>query len=394
MKKLAIILQQNIAITLSQLDQKACSGTIYATLLLAEALTDTYEVTIFHQGHTCSDQDLKFITIEDDESLVKSINSNFDVLIAVGSAGNLFKKYNFKCKRKIFWLHNHENLASYKTLISEKRLDKIVTVCAYQLAASLRSNLFFRTTYIYNPYKLPIIEPVIRDKNGPLKLAFSGALVEEKGIGNVFVIYRKLLNAGFDVELNIFGSSNLYGNEAKCGRISELSYEIEKKYEKYIFDDKQNLVNGLNFHGALGKYELINKLKQCHVFISGLNEVGAAECFSISFLDAQACSVKVLSLNRGGQAESILSKESGKVFNSLDHVYKYISLNYDQLKHTSFELSNEFQALSQDAISKQWIEVIEHDKIQIRKHLWSIFRMLTTITSSFFRRLSTVKVNN
>lgn len=376
---------QNVSLKLSELNDVACSGTIYATLLLAESLCTSYQVVIYHKGESGNDGGIQFCRIDSEDNLVSIVNSNSDVVIAVGEAGQLLKKYQFTCEKKIYWLHNHENLREYRASFKIGRIDKIVTVCAYQLISALRCGLILSSTYVYNPYKMIKVSKTKERCTGVLKIAFVGALVEEKGIGNLFRLYSDLLDSGIKVELNLFGNGNLYGDKNILGKTRALSVDLEKKYNNFIFNSSGQLRYGLKFHGLLSKHEIMRVLPECHVFISGLNESGAAECFSISFLDAQASGVKVLTLNRGGQAESILTTESGKVFDTVEKISSYIKSNINYLKTHSFDVSSEFSQLSLEKIRSEWVNIIEEDNVFWNKIYYSIYRFMSTLLSSLKR---------
>lgn len=390
MSNIVFFLEQSVAILASELNKKACSGTIYSTLLLAKELStnDEYRVYICHKGDDGIRDGIVYLNYSNYDNLnikLKLHNIHIDYFIV---SGNEFKVFDYldqtlNINEKIFWLHNHINLNDVKRMVCEDKISKIVTVSAYQMGWTIKYGLFSKTRYIYNPYMSIDRQLKVKSSNDRLKLCFIGALVPEKGIFNLLRVFNDISNSGIDVSLDIFGSSSLYGDSVTLGTTNALSEKLEKEYSELIFDTDGNIKNGLKFYGAQPKEIIIDNICCCDVFLSGLNETGPAECFSISFLDAQSVGVPVYTLRRGGQAETILSPSSGKVFNNIKELTSTL-INDFKLKDIQVVDNSCLSKVSPLVICDEWKDLFIGKKTTINKKIRSLVLTMSVLTSLLF----------
>lgn len=388
MKKIAFFIEQEVSVICSDLDNTACSGTIYSTLLLANEFSKShsYKVYIFHKGRNEVKDEIEYFSYCNHQDVYSKLkNINLDIFIVSGHDAKIFNDLGleFNIKKRILWLHNHVNLEPVNQLVYKGHITDIVTVCAYQMGWTLKYNLFGRTRFIYNPYRQ--IKNLTYNKHkdsSVLRMCFIGALVPAKGIKNLFVVFNSLRDKGVNVHLDIFGSSGLYGNHEILGKTKALSEKLEKEYSDLIFEKNGELKIGLKFHGAVSKLDIISGISNSDVFLSGLNEVGPAECFSISFLDAQSVGVPVYTLMRGGQPETVMDS-CGKVFNNISSLINQLAFDFKNGKLKK-NPSGCLDFLSPDIISKEWENVFDGTPPSILKRAFSIFTTSRVLLSLLF----------
>ena len=362
--KICFILNESKVVFHDEVDLKPCSGTLSSSLRLISGLSNAHEVLVYHKGESKLVGNVQYKNIMDFKT--EHFNSNdFWRAIFVGSAGCYITKESSVFHSVYYWLHNYERLIDKKKLIKNGVITKIICVSYYQMFTMVKSGVFFKSTCIHNIYN--------RTKKG-IKIAFVGSLTEAKGLHNLIKIWKKISIGGVSAELHIFGSGNMYSDE---GFIPGVTGVVDKNYEgNFINDiyDGKNLDSRVKFYGLKAKSEILPVVASCDYFMSGLNEVGAAECFSIAFLEAQDVGTPVLTLNRGGQKES-LSLENSKAFNNHNEVVSYL-----------INQRNSFNKLSTESIVKEW-ECLFFKKTSSWVYFKSLFRGVSVTLSKTLARL-------
>ncbi|UNH23491.1 glycosyltransferase [Moellerella wisconsensis] len=362
MKKITIILNEEKIVLHNQLHSTSCSGTISSAMNLIIGLKYHYDIDVYHRGNECLIDTISYHNI----STLNDFNQSNSIAIFVGSAGVLINEHSLKFTKSYYWLHNYERLTEKNKLIKEKKLTGIICVSKYQMFTMIKSGVFFKSTYIHNIFNF----------KKSIDIVFSGALKKEKGIHNLFFLWHELKKVKSNVKLHIIGSSAIYNDSVNSTGISKvMDKELENEFIHLITDSNNNIDKRIIFYGLKNKKELLPIISNCDYFISGLNENGPAECFSIAFLEAQNCNIPVLTLSRGGQPESIIISGS-KSFVSTKKLIDYI-LKIDLKK----------KKLSSDYIINEWIELFENkNKVHI-KRIEAIYSGIKILVSKIVSKL-------
>ncbi|UTT85777.1 glycosyltransferase [Vibrio pelagius] len=365
MKDIVFVLNEENIVYHDEFLTKPCSGTLFSALKLISKFNESHKVFVYHRGDAEHKENVIYRNVEE----LNKLDRKDCVAIFVGAAGELIEFNAYKFSKSYYWLHNYERTNSKVKLIKEKKLNGIVCVSAYQMFTMLKSNAFFDSTYINNSF----------DFSNELHIAFSGALKEEKGVHNLIHMWKRLSNKGVNVHLHIFGSGDIYGNKSSDIGITNV---IDKKYESLfiesILDENGAIDKRVKFYGLTEKSKMFPVINKCDYFISGLNESGAAECFSIAFLEAQSVKTPVLTLNRGGQKESLFidgSMSFPNIASLENHIYNNFS---------------ERHRLSIDNIFDEWVNYIYLQDLNITKKR---VKAITSGISVYFDKLkSTCKI--
>ncbi|WP_270669279.1 MULTISPECIES: glycosyltransferase [unclassified Aeromonas] len=331
-------------------EDKPCSGTLSSTLMLINGFKGRYSITVYHQGEARSVDGVEYVNVKN-LSLLSKVDA---IAIFVGSAGSFLEANSVKFRKSYYWLHNFERTNNKKNLIIKKELTGIICVSKYQMFTMLKSGVFFKSTYIHNPFEF----------KKEINIAFAGALKKEKSIDNVIRLWRNLRNNGVLVNLHIFGSGDIYGlKDYIPGKSGVIDARFEVEFIDLMLDQDGNLDSSLIFYGMQDKITMSEVISKCDYFISGLNENGAAECFSMAFLEAQAMNTPILTLIRGGQPESLYHSGS-KAFVSILTLERYLI--------KTIEKRNE---LSLEKIIGEWESYIGNNNkaLQYKKQLLAMF---------------------
>lgn len=321
MNRICFILNENKVIFHDE--DKPCSGTLSATLMLINGFKGRYSITVYHQGEARNVDSVEYVNVKD-LSLLSKLDA---VAIFVGSAGCFLEANSAKFRKSYYWLHNFERTNNKKHLIIKKELTGIICVSKYQMFTMLKSGVFFKSTYIHNPFEF----------EKEVNIVFAGALKKEKSIHNVIRLWRNLRNNGVLVNLHIFGSGDIYGLEDYIpGKSGVIDTRYEAEFIDLMLDRDGKIDSSLIFYGMQDKVTMSKIISQCDYFISGLNESGAAECFSMAFLEAQAMNTPILTLIRGGQPESLYHSGS-KAFVSILTLERYLIKTIEKRNKLSLE---------------------------------------------------------
>ena len=156
-------------------------------------------------------------------------------------------------------------------------------------------------TVIPNSIKLPRLQE--KQINSPLQLTFFGLIGDRKGVFDLLKVFKKLIDNGYQVRLNIGGN----------GEISRLFKELRKfgivdfvKYCGWIEDKEKDLL-----------------LRKTDIFVLP----SYAEGMPMSILEAMSYAIPVVTTNVGGIPELVIDGETGYLSNpgDLDALYEKIS---------------------------------------------------------------------
>lgn len=358
---IVFIINEQTIVHHNELNDQPCSGTLFSALILISQIKNKYTIKVYHNGENAFIDGVQY---ENNSSLSSLCNENA-IAIFVGSANTFIPQYSHNFSLSYYWLHNYERQKDKKELLSSGALTGIICVSKYQLFTMLKSGVFLKSTYINNIFEF----------NDELNLAFIGALKKEKGLHQLIFLWKKLIDSGYNIKLHIIGSGALYDNK---GFTSGLTGIINKNYEDTfisdILDENGNIDNRITFYGLRNKTEIFSIISKCDFLLSGLNEKGAAECFSISSLEAQSVN---LTLIRGGQTETLVNSGS-RAFVSINGLNKFLVRSLEKKRK-----------LSGNVKLKEWDDLIsgKNKKTDIIKKINSIFSGIHVTIAKLLARI-------
>lgn len=332
--KVLFVHEEAVIPDFSILQKSASSGTAYAVSCISHALSKFIEVTVLHYN-VIDDDDIK----------------NNDVIVFITHAIRYIKdNYISKEKKIIFWNHNFVQ----KEIMRDDLITKIVCVSDYHKYWAQTAVLSSKVIRIYNPYvyeKVASCSSPIK-KLDRLRLIFVGTLSKEKG-------FSSFLNILKDV------SKHRNIDAVCCGGDKRDSLLLKQ------FDKTQNILystgSTLQYRGIVDRCELNELINDSHFLLYGLNTIGAAESFGYGFLDALNYNSIPLTLNRGGQVETIDEELRRYVmFSRCSQISKFLTEIDPDKYNTILNVSNSRKAIHLDSFEidglvQDWLNLIKND---------------------------------
>jgi glycosyltransferase involved in cell wall biosynthesis len=202
------------------------------------------------------------------------------------------------------FMHEYEFLSKKWKKLVKKTFEEIDLIIV--LSNSWRDNIQqiapkTNITVIPNSIKLPRLQE--KQISNPLQLTFLGLIGDRKGVFDLLKVFKKLINNGYPVRLNIGGN----------GEITRLFKELRKlgiadyvKYCGWIQDKEKDLL-----------------LRKTDIFVLP----SYAEGMPMSILEAMSYAIPVVTTNVGGIPELVIEGKTGYLIDpgDLDALYKKIS---------------------------------------------------------------------
>jgi glycosyltransferase involved in cell wall biosynthesis len=129
-----------------------------------------------------------------------------------------------------------------------------------------------------------------------INILYAGRVLKQKGVIELLNSFQKLSKKYSNIYLNIAGAGNLLS-------------EVKSKYKS----------SSINFWGKLDFDELINKYRECHIFVYAPNW---PEGLPTSILEAGLMDCAVIGSPQGGIKEIIANNDTGLMINNEDELYK------------------------------------------------------------------------
>jgi glycosyltransferase involved in cell wall biosynthesis len=150
---------------------------------------------------------------------------------------------------------------------------------------------------VHNGVDFSIFNPAPPEAHSSRRLAFSGALVPDKGVHFLIQAFSNLKSRYSDLELEVFGSSSLWSR----GEYLDLPALAAA-------------LPGLTFHGKKTQSEIADGFRR-----SALCVVPSIwfDPYPLTSLEAQACGTPVVAFRMGGLPEGIVHGETGVVVDEI-----------------------------------------------------------------------------
>lgn len=239
------------------------------------------------------------------------------LIIRTPESPAVYEYINKSGRRIITWSHNRIWYRTASMIADCNNIVRNVCVGYKQALEMFGHEVMKKTVVIHNP--VPQIHLVERDLEQPI-VTYMGHLDKPRGFHFLASQWKQILNSVPNAQLHVIGAANLYDRSLELGRLGVASKSYEKRFLRYIVDDKDVLLPSVFFHGIMGQ-EKISILRNTMVGV--VNPVGY-ETLSISILEMAACGIPVVSINKYGQSEVVLHNSTGLLFNRKRDFAEYI----------------------------------------------------------------------
>ncbi|GIW21659.1 MAG: hypothetical protein KatS3mg068_0666 [Candidatus Sericytochromatia bacterium] len=356
--KIAFVTSVSRKINYLSYEKEPLGGTHHAMFNLAYELSSKHEVKIFCncQGYEGYYNNIEYIQIN--KILSYSKQNEIDILICVASETIL--KTKIKAKKIILWLHNDysmywnnqlSDIAHKIAEIMSFKTDKIV--CVSNWHKKIINEVFKiplnHIDVIYNGLDLSIFKNQIKNKKLP-KIIYTSA--PDRGLETLLEVFVEIKEKYKNLELHVYSSFLTWGKDDK----DLVDFENE------IIEDYKN-INGIFFHKPLPIKDLIKEISDSFIFVYPTKKSDItyfnAETFCMSVLEAQACSIPVITNNKGALDEIVLNRKTGIIIdetnlNDLKSKLIFEIENFINNKNLYEEYSNN---------CKEWVKNFDIKKI-------------------------------
>ncbi|MFS1500736.1 glycosyltransferase [Vibrio splendidus] len=345
---------------------KASSGTVMSMLNLIVGLEKIgNNVTVLSKAEEGIFDNVNYNKINNRKDLKFWYQRNeVDVLIAVGKAGrDLEYIANIKKSKIIYWHHNYLNIKSIVNLTNDGFIDEIVCVSPHHMSSLYKYRVFKKVTYIRNAIIFDSISKFKVKNTQRNGLAYVGNISKEKGFDSVINTYHNYRESGGTENLHVYGSNSLYFNDNGNKILNENSFDCETN----ILIDKYLKKNNILFHGKVSRVTLYKELNERKLLLCGFNKSGGAETAGMGMVEAQYFGCSVLTLNRGGQPDSVYNKKNILEVNEIDKSSYIKKLVTSEMYNVQDELDKWLKSkYDYMEITKQWSELLDGNKVKIK----------------------------
>ncbi|MDM0906264.1 glycosyltransferase family 4 protein [Clostridium perfringens] len=219
---------------------------------------------------------------------------------------DLIDKYEVKT---VMWSHNFENYITLKNSKSVNYLKKNICVSYEQLDLLRDTDLYSKSTTIYNGINFSCFDDV-KVKLNRYRVCYIGNLYPHSGYETIINAWKKVEERFPQAELIIIGGNNLYNIEKMKSGYSKKSFENLKKKENQVFlDDTGKLKSNIKFIGVCGGIEKLKIMASSYVGVANITLAG--DTFGLSVVEFQALGVPVVSINKYGVRETVSNNKTG-----------------------------------------------------------------------------------
>jgi glycosyltransferase involved in cell wall biosynthesis len=263
------------------------------------------------------------------------------VLIAAGKAFSiLMSRRRERCIKRVLVTHDRcAGDTGLKPDVLEQVCDVIFCVSHSQKEKLVSEGApAHKMVVIHNGVDFSVFSPHGTEQRSPRRIAFSGALVPDKGLHVLIGSFIDLKAKYPDVELEVFGSSSLWSRQEYL--------DIEKLAAT---------IPGITFHGKKTQREIAAGLRRSAVCV--VPSIWF-DPYPLTSLEAQACGTPVVAFRMGGLPEGIVNTETGMVVDEVSQ--QALTASLDRLLSDPSRLhAMSLRAAEHAAVNFRWELVVE-----------------------------------
>ncbi len=298
-----------------------------------------------------------------EEFILQSKKENIDFAIIRGPIikKNILELIESVKLKTVVWSHNFENYISTKYLAKCEYVVKNVCVSKEQLELLLDTDLYRKSTYIFNGMCFDDYQDIKCPKN-ETKICYIGNLYPGSGYESVIKAWPKVEQTCPGAQLYIIGGNDLYLKSKIKGLCSNKSFSnLEKLIHKNLYNG-ENVKNNVHFLGVMGGKEKLLEMGSSAIGIANLTYSG--ETFGLSAVEFEALSVPVISVNKYGIRDTVDNNNTGILVDSHEKLSDAIALLFHDenlrealAKHSFNFVDSKFNYLT---IVHEWEKMFEN----------------------------------
>lgn len=360
---------KNINYLDAEVPNPGIGGTEYlfwTTSYFIKKMHSDIDVYIFSNGEGPFPQELIHVNyLKEVEVFEKCREDSIDYLVIRGPYITEIMSTNicFYKQKTIVWSHNLENYISIKRLESNPFIVKNVCVSNEQLYWLKDTDLYKKSTYIYNGMFFKEYQNISISKE-PLKICYIGNLYPRSGIETVAKAWKKIKRVVPDAKLCIIGGNNLYNIELMKKGYSKKSFTRLNRLLNKTFYENGELCKDIQFTGILRGREKLEVMASAQVGIANITDSG--DTFGLGAVEFQALGVPVVSIGKYGVLDTVDDMKTGLLSNNKNDLAKKVVQLLNDLK-LSNKLGEEaksfvYKKFEISKIADQWVELLDDVK--------------------------------
>ena len=343
-------------------------GTQYMFLMVTYALANAtnWDITMYsNQKQSLYPNNINVTYVEDFyEAIADAQKNNIDFLVVKTLSERHFFDLINKSKVKIvFWSHNYLLSNTTKLVSQTSNIVANVFVGKQQYDRYIDDDIIEKSTYIFNMIK-DNVSDFNPDENSKI-VCYMGGLIPSKGFLNLAKMWKSISKEIPNAKLYVMGTGKLYSRDSELGPLGIADISYEKQFLPHISENGQ-LMKSVHFLGLVGneKYEIF---KKCAVGV--VNPSARTEIFSVSIMEMAMAKLPVVTLNRNGFPDSIITNKTGILRNTQSDIKKSIValLKNPQKRILLGDNAKEYiEKFSPENIAKDWNVSIDTVKRVLR----------------------------
>lgn len=298
-------------------------ATQFMFVLIASQLTLKYseemEILFLTDVDCKLPSNLEVKIVEDEFKAVSYSKKNKADLLIIRTSieAELYSHINKIEQKVIVWSHNKIWGETVNIIASTPYVVRNICVGVRQALELVDHDIYKKTEVIFNPIMIP--NQIEREIEKPT-VTYIGHIEKSRGFHILAKIWKDVLKAVPDAQLNVIGSAALYDRNTKLGSLGIATEKYEREFKKYIVSSEGELLPSVNFLGIVGQEKNMIYKKTA---VGVINPIGY-ETLGVSGLEMAACGVPVVTVNKSGQSEIVIHNKTGFLFNNINEFRKYV----------------------------------------------------------------------
>ena len=369
MIKLGILFQEDEMehkdLSRPELGNPGVGGTAFCFLLLIRYLQDhrdQIDLTVY-QIKENKLPDCRAVMVPDTQTaFLKAAEDGLDMMLVRNhQTDRVYEEMTKSGLSFIIWMHNKLTWNEIRLLDRFDAVRRIVCVGREMYDYYLDDPVIRKMDVVSNMF-VPPSEEMIRSKDYPLWVTYTGSLTYDKNFHLLAAVWKNIVKEVPDAQLHVIGSGRLYDPDSKMGAYGIAESEYEAMFMPALCDENGEILSSVIFHGILGeeKYEIYRKSA-----VGVLNPM-ATETFCLAAIEKEACGVPVVSRRKNGLLDTVQDGKTGILYRKIERLEETIlkllkdrELNERMGKEALEFARNEFLP---EKIMPEWIRVFREVK--------------------------------
>ena len=372
MIKLGILFQEDEMehkdLSRPELGNPGVGGTAFCFLLLIRYLqnyTDQIDLRVYQIKENTLPACHAVLVPDTQTAFLKASDDGIDMMLVRNhQTDEVYDEMKESGLRFIVWMHNKLTWKEIRLLDRFDAVKRIICVGREMYDYYLDDPVIRKMDVVFNMF-VPPSEKMIRGKNYPLWVTYTGSLTYDKNFHMLAAVWKNIVKAVPDAQLHVIGSGRLYDPDSKMGDYGIADAEYEAMFMPSLCDETGEILPSVVFHGILGeeKYDIYRQSA-----VGVLNPM-ATETFCLAAIEKEACGVPVVSRRKNGLLDTVQDGKTGILYRKAEQLEETVIklLKDRELNNRMGEVAAEFARnfFLPEQMMPEWIRIFGEVKDDI-----------------------------